>query len=123
MTGGNRTLARRGGDDRRLELFGDLACGLSGLQRTATQQNERRLRGIEPGDGLRDVARRRRRQARKPPRLPALARRLFQEIERNFEIGRARPLAGELRAPRKPGNTKYKPIEPAPGRYVKERAS
>lgn len=34
-----------------------------------------------------------------------------------------KPLAGELRAPRKPGNTKYKPIEPAPGRYVKERAS
>ena len=30
--------------------------------------------------------------------------------------------AGDLRAPRKPGNTKYKPIEPAPGRYVKERA-
>ena len=29
---------------------------------------------------------------------------------------------GEQRAPRKPGNTKYKPIEPAPGRYVKERA-
>ena len=33
-----------------------------------------------------------------------------------------KPLAGEPRAPRKPGNTKYKPIEPAPGRYVKERA-
>lgn len=33
-----------------------------------------------------------------------------------------KPLAGELRAPRKPGTTKYKPIEPAPGRYVKERA-
>lgn len=33
-----------------------------------------------------------------------------------------KPLAGELRAPRKPGSTKYKPIEPAPGRYVKERA-
>ena len=32
------------------------------------------------------------------------------------------PLSGEQRAPRKPGNTKYKPIEPAPGRYVKERA-
>ena len=33
-----------------------------------------------------------------------------------------KPLAGELRAPRKLGNTKYKPIEPAPGRYVRERA-
>jgi len=33
-----------------------------------------------------------------------------------------KPLAGEPRAPRKPGNTTYKPIEPAPGRYVKERA-
>ena len=34
-----------------------------------------------------------------------------------------KPLAGEPRAPRKPGNTKkYQPIEPAPGRYVKERA-
>ncbi|MBU3697601.1 class I poly(R)-hydroxyalkanoic acid synthase [Dechloromonas sp.] len=33
-----------------------------------------------------------------------------------------KPLSGEQRAPRKPGNTKYKPIEPAPGRYVKERA-
>ena len=33
-----------------------------------------------------------------------------------------KPLAGELRAPRKLGTTKYKPIEPAPGRYVKERA-
>ena len=33
-----------------------------------------------------------------------------------------KPLAGEPRAPRKPGNAKYKPIEPAPGRYVKERA-
>ena len=32
------------------------------------------------------------------------------------------PLSGEQRAPRKPGTTKYKPIEPAPGRYVKERA-
>jgi polyhydroxyalkanoate synthase subunit PhaC len=32
------------------------------------------------------------------------------------------PLAGEARAPRKPGNAKYKPIEPAPGRFVKERA-
>jgi len=29
---------------------------------------------------------------------------------------------GKERAPRKPGNAKYKPIEPAPGRYVKERA-
>ena len=33
-----------------------------------------------------------------------------------------KPLSGEQRAPRKPGNVKYKPIEPAPGRYVKERA-
>jgi polyhydroxyalkanoate synthase len=32
-----------------------------------------------------------------------------------------KPLAGEARAPRKLGNAKYKPIEPAPGRYVKER--
>ncbi len=32
------------------------------------------------------------------------------------------PLSGEQRAPRQPGNAKYKPIEPAPGRYVKERA-
>ncbi len=31
--------------------------------------------------------------------------------------------AGEkVRAPRKPGNAKYKPIEPAPGRYVKVKA-
>ncbi len=34
----------------------------------------------------------------------------------------SKSFAGEQRAPRKPGNTKYKPIEPAPGRYVKERA-
>ena len=34
----------------------------------------------------------------------------------------SKSLMGEQRAPRKPGNTKYKPIEPAPGRYVKERA-
>ncbi len=33
-----------------------------------------------------------------------------------------KPLSGEQRAPRKIGNTKYKPLEPAPGRYVKERA-
>jgi polyhydroxyalkanoate synthase len=33
-----------------------------------------------------------------------------------------KPFAGEQRAPRKPGNAKYKPVEPAPGRYVKERA-
>lgn len=33
-----------------------------------------------------------------------------------------KPHAGAPRAPRKPGTTKYKPIEPAPGRYVKERA-
>jgi polyhydroxyalkanoate synthase subunit PhaC len=33
-----------------------------------------------------------------------------------------RPLAGKLQAPRKLGNAKYAPIEPAPGRYVKERA-
>ncbi len=33
-----------------------------------------------------------------------------------------KPLAGALRAPRKPGNSQYQPIEPAPGRYVKERA-
>lgn len=32
-----------------------------------------------------------------------------------------KPLSGEQRAPRKPGNAKYKPIEPAPGRYVRER--
>ena len=32
------------------------------------------------------------------------------------------PLAGKPRAPRKIGNDKYKAIEPAPGRYVKERA-
>jgi polyhydroxyalkanoate synthase len=32
------------------------------------------------------------------------------------------PFAGKPRAPRKPGNTHYKPIEPAPGRYVRERA-
>lgn len=36
--------------------------------------------------------------------------------------GWLKPLSGEQRAPRKPGNAKYKPIEPAPGRYVKERA-
>ncbi len=30
--------------------------------------------------------------------------------------------AGECPARKKPGNTKYKPIEPAPGRYVKEKA-
>ncbi|WP_303785548.1 class I poly(R)-hydroxyalkanoic acid synthase [Azovibrio restrictus] len=29
---------------------------------------------------------------------------------------------GEKAAPRNPGNARYKPIEPAPGRYVKERA-
>lgn len=34
-----------------------------------------------------------------------------------------KPHAGALRAPRKLGNTNHKPIEPAPGRYVKERAS
>ncbi|MGB8884394.1 MAG: class I poly(R)-hydroxyalkanoic acid synthase, partial [Azonexus sp.] len=30
-----------------------------------------------------------------------------------------KPLAGKLQAPRKLGNAKYAPIEPAPGRYVK----
>lgn len=30
---------------------------------------------------------------------------------------------GEVKAPLKPGNTKYKMIEPAPGRYVKQRAA
>jgi len=33
-----------------------------------------------------------------------------------------KPLAGQPRAARKPGSEKFKPIEPAPGRYVKERA-
>lgn len=33
-----------------------------------------------------------------------------------------KPLAGNPRAPRKLGSVKYKPVEPAPGRYVKERA-
>jgi polyhydroxyalkanoate synthase len=33
-----------------------------------------------------------------------------------------KPFSGDLRAPRKPGTSQYKPIEPAPGRYVKERA-
>jgi polyhydroxyalkanoate synthase len=28
----------------------------------------------------------------------------------------------QIAAPKKPGNTKYKPIEPAPGRYVKQKA-
>ncbi|WP_370260681.1 PHA/PHB synthase family protein [Limnobacter sp.] len=28
---------------------------------------------------------------------------------------------GEVKAPAKPGNTKFKPLEPAPGRYVKQR--
>ena len=32
------------------------------------------------------------------------------------------PFMGDLRSPRKLGNAKYKPIEPAPGRYVRERA-
>ena len=30
--------------------------------------------------------------------------------------------AGEKAAPKNPGNARYKPIEAAPGRYVKERA-
>jgi len=34
-----------------------------------------------------------------------------------------KPHGGALRAPRKLGNASHKPIEPAPGRYVKERAS
>ena len=33
-----------------------------------------------------------------------------------------KPLAGNPRAARKLGNTKYKPIEPAPGRFVRQRA-
>ena len=33
-----------------------------------------------------------------------------------------KPLSGALRAPRKLGNAQHMPIEPAPGRYVKERA-
>ncbi len=33
-----------------------------------------------------------------------------------------KPFSGTQRAPRKLGNAKFKPIEPAPGRYVKERA-
>lgn len=33
-----------------------------------------------------------------------------------------KPFAGELRTGRKLGNAKYLPIEPAPGRYVRERA-
>ena len=33
-----------------------------------------------------------------------------------------KPHAGESRAARRPGNAKYKPIEPAPGRYVRQRA-
>ena len=32
------------------------------------------------------------------------------------------PFAGKPRAPRQPGNAQYKPIEPAPGRYVRQRA-
>ena len=35
----------------------------------------------------------------------------------------ARHAGGTVPAPKKPGNAKYKPIEPAPGRYVKERAN
>ena len=34
-----------------------------------------------------------------------------------------KPLSGAMvAAPKAPGNRDYKPIEPAPGRYVKERA-
>jgi polyhydroxyalkanoate synthase len=33
-----------------------------------------------------------------------------------------KPLAGKARAARKLGDAKYQAIEPAPGRYVKERA-
>ena len=34
-----------------------------------------------------------------------------------------RPFGGrQIAAPRQPGNRKYKAIEPAPGRYVKEKA-
>jgi len=29
----------------------------------------------------------------------------------------------QVAAPKKPGNATYKPIEPAPGRYVKEKAA
>ena len=33
------------------------------------------------------------------------------------------PFGGKLvAAPRKPGSAKHRPIEPAPGRYVKEKA-
>ena len=35
----------------------------------------------------------------------------------------AKHAGGTRAAPAKPGNAKYKPIEPAPGRYVKERAN
>src|SRR6202008_1357127 len=33
----------------------------------------------------------------------------------------ARAASGKRKPPAKPGNSKYKPIEPAPGRYVKHR--
>jgi polyhydroxyalkanoate synthase len=33
-----------------------------------------------------------------------------------------KPLAGAQRAPRQPGSAAYPALEPAPGRYVKERA-
>jgi len=35
----------------------------------------------------------------------------------------AKHAGGTRAAPAKPGNSKYKPIEPAPGRYVKQRAN
>ena len=46
----------------------------------------------------------------------------FKKMTKADWAGWLKPLSGEQRAPRKPGNAKYKPIEPAPGRYVKERA-
>ncbi|MBS1190235.1 MAG: Poly(R)-hydroxyalkanoic acid synthase, class [Rhodocyclaceae bacterium] len=36
--------------------------------------------------------------------------------------GWLKPFAGVERTPRMPGSAKYRPLEPAPGRYVKERA-
>ncbi|MFO1131270.1 MAG: hypothetical protein U1E16_04560 [Hyphomicrobiales bacterium] len=54
---GTAPLAGRRGDDRRLQLLGDLDGRLAGLQRTAAEDDQRLLRGIELGHRRGDLFR------------------------------------------------------------------
>ena len=95
MIGRNDALARNGGEDHRIEDFGDRECRGAGIDCATAKDDHRgaglgqQVRGLGNGPAVGGGTR------RQPAGGPVVAGRQLQEIERQFEIGGARPLAGE----------------------------